>query len=88
MNNDILNKILIAWGDSDIEDSGLIKASDVEKRMKYQLVYKVDEFKKIKIFNISQPSLIYKKYKDKIYINGEHIELDQNGYTVNEYKPG
>lgn len=87
MNNNILNRILIEWNDSDIEDSGIIKASDVENRMKIpQLVYKIDKPKQIRIFE--EYSYINKKFKDKVYVNNEHIQLDNNGFTVNEYDPG
>ena len=85
--NNILNKILIEWDNSDIEDSGLIKVSDVENRMKTpQLVYKIDKPQKIKIFNPVSRS-IYRKFKNKVYINDEHIKL-RNGFTVNVYEPG
>ena len=80
-----LNKILIEWDNSDIEDSGLIKASDVKTQMNYQLVYKLDKPGKIKIFN--NGSYTYTEYKDKVYIKGEHIQL-KDGYTVNVYEPG
>ena len=88
MNNNILNRILIEWNDSDIKDSGIINASDVENSMKVpQLVYKIDEPKRqIRIFNNS--SYIYTKFKDKVYVNNEHVQLDKNGYTVNKYEPG
>jgi len=88
-----LNEILIEWDNNpDIEDSGIIKASDVENQMKYQLVYKIDESGFIKIFNstvdIYHDNIIYSEYKDKVYINSEHVQLDEDGYTVNEYEPG
>ena len=80
----LLNEALLQWNDSDIEDSGLIKASDVKKQMNYQFVYKINEPRKIKIF---EGNNIY-TYKDKVYVNGEHVKLDGKGYTVNEYEPG
>ena len=89
-----LNEALLQWNDSsDIEDTGLIKASDIENRMKTQLVYKIDELKRIRIFyaNIEDPDdtrYTYSEYKDKVYVNGEHVKLDGKGYTVNEYEPG
>ena len=82
----LLNEALLQWDDSDIEDSGLISASNVKKQMNYQLVYKIDKPRQIKIFD--RDSYTYKEYKDKVYINGEHVELDKWGYTVNEYEPG
>lgn len=85
MNNDILNKILIAWDNSDIEDSGLIKASDVKNRMMHQLVYKLNESGFIKIFN--EHSYFYLIYKDKVYLEGEHVQL-KDGCTINVYEPG
>jgi len=81
-----LNEILIEWDNGDdIKDSGLIKASDVKYRMNYHLTYKLDKLGKIKIFN--NFSYTYTKYKDKVYINNEHVQL-KDGYTVNEYEPG
>ena len=86
MNANILNKILIEWDNSDIEDSGLIKASAVANEMKYYLIYKLDKTGKIKIFD--GYSYIYSEFKDKVYIHGEHVQLDKDGFTVNEYEPG
>ena len=87
----ILNEALVSWDDSsDIEDTGLIKTSDVENRIKNpQLVYKLNKSEKIKIFDGN--SYIYRKFKDNVYINGVHVQLDKDrwkGYTVNEYEPG
>ena len=81
-----LNESLLQWNDSDTEDTGFIKTSDVKNRMQYQLVYKIDELTDIKIFDCD--SYTYTEYKDKVYIEGEHVELDENGWTINEYEPG
>ncbi len=86
MNNNILNRILIEWNDSDIEDSGLIKASDIKNGMKYQLVYTLDKPGQIKIFD--KHWFNYYKFRDKVYINDKYIELNDDCFTVNEYKPG
>ena len=82
----LLNESLLQWNDSDTEDTGFIKTSDVKNRMQYQLVYKIDELTDIKIFDCD--SYTYTEYKDKVYIEGEHVELDENGWTINEYEPG
>ena len=49
-------------------------------------IYKLDERGQIKIFDKDWPQL--KKYKDKVYINGEHIELDGRDHTNEEFEPG
>lgn len=36
MNDNILNRILIEWNDSDIEDTGIVKVSDTTRNMKYR----------------------------------------------------
>ena len=83
-----LNEILINWSDSDIEDSGIINVSDVRNQMKpEQLIYKVNMPSQIKIFNsgwISRNA----EYQYKVYINREYVELDSEGWTINEYEPG
>lgn len=89
MNKNVLNKIIIEWNNSDIKDSGLLKASDINSRMKHQLIYTLNEQCQIKIFNSIVMGLYRDKFKDsKVYINGEYIQLNENGYTVNEYEPG
>ena len=79
----LLNEALLQWNDSDIEDSGLIKSSDVKKQMNYQLVYKLNEPRKIRILGGGN----YTEYKDKVYIEGEHVQL-KDGCTIKKYKPG
>lgn len=82
-----LNEILINWNNSDFNDPGFLKASDVKKRMKPQLIYKLDtQPGQIKIFDIDFEYFDY--FMDKVYINDEHIELTERGFTVNEYEPG
>ena len=49
-------------------------------------VYKINERKPIQIFDCSWPQ--FNEYKDKVYINGEHVELDKYGYTCKEYNKG
>ena len=77
MNKKILNRILIEWNDSGIEDNGIIKASDVKDRFKYQLVYKLYNQTYLTIFYPKWP--LFNEYKDKVYINGEHIKLNSYG---------
>ena len=50
-------------------------------------IYKIYDVSPIRIFNGSDWSL-FNKYRNKVYINGEHVELDNGGYTKMVYKPG
>ena len=49
-------------------------------------IYNLDKKGTIKIFDGDWFQL--KDYKDKVYINGEHIILSDDGWTRDEYKPG
>ena len=84
-----LNEVLLNWNSEDLQDNSIIKSSDIKKQIKTQFIYKInDEPSKIHIFNDSRfPWVEYKKYKDKVYINGKHVGL-KDGYTVNEFDPG
>ena len=86
--NNILNKILIEWDNSDIEDSGIINVSDVANRIKPQLIYKIDEPQSIRIFSERFSKILKNKFKDKVYIEDKHVQLDRYGCTVNVYEPG
>ena len=49
-------------------------------------VYKTDETKSIKIFSNRWPQ--FNEYRDKVYINGKNVKLDNEGSTHEEYRPG
>ena len=83
-----LNKILLDWNNSGgIQDNNIIKSSDIKEEIDNCFIYKIDNTigTDIRIIG-SYP--IWKKYKDKIYLDGEHIELDNSGWTVNLYVSG
>lgn len=91
----ILNEVLIEWGNSDIEDNGIIKTSDVQYNLKNSFVYKVENKKGIKnaIRILSNRWEDFFKYrhdpeKYKIIVDGEPVKLDGDGYTVKGYDPG
>ena len=47
-------------------------------------VYKPNERGQIKIFEPYWPQ--FKDYKDKVYVNGENVELNRYGYTIKKFK--
>ena len=49
-------------------------------------IYKLDKKVYLKIFDNNWPQ--FKDYKDKVYINGEHVELNHLGRTIQKYEPG
>ena len=49
-------------------------------------IYKVREKSTIRIFDDEFELL--KKFKNKVYINGKHIEITHDGLTVEKYEPG
>lgn len=58
-----------------------------EEPMNYFIYYQQNKTKNhIKVFNPIWPLFNY--YKDKVYINDEHDEVDNYGYTKKLYKPG
>ena len=58
-----------------------------EENMNYFICSQQNNTKNhIKIFNPIWPLFNY--YKDKVYINDEHDEVDNYGYTKNLYEPG
>ena len=82
-----LNEILIEWNNSGIEDNGIIKTSDVKHKFDVKFVYFVDSRNEdIRIFHQDWP--LYNEYKNKVYLNGERIELDDMGNTISNFKPG
>ena len=48
-------------------------------------VYKTDRQQRIKIFDKDWPQ--FKTYKDKVYINGKNVELDDDGRTITKLEP-
>ena len=92
-NYNILNEVLLSWGDSDenIQDNAIIKSNDIKKKIDQCFIYRVDDGpSRIKIFDDGTrdgwPEL--EKYRDKIYIDNKHIELNNEGWTINRFNPG
>jgi len=86
----ILNEALIEWGNSDIEDNGIIKTYDVSEQLKNYFVYEITDkwSKPLKIFSERWENYEYFYWYSKIFINGEPVKLDSTGKTVNVYEPG
>ena len=51
-----------------------------------KFIYKLTTDAQIKIFDPDWP--LFNDYKNKVYIDGEHVELDEYGNTVDEYIGG
>lgn len=49
-------------------------------------IYKINRKDRIAVIDNRWPQ--FKDYKDKIYVNGEHVELDNEGWTNYEYTEG
>ena len=49
-------------------------------------IYNISEKQSIKIFSNGWAQ--FNDYRNKVYINGEHIELDYKGFTHKKYIPG
>lgn len=49
-------------------------------------IYRNDEKGLIKIFD--EDWIQHNNYKDKVYINRKHVQIDNQGWTRNEYEPG
>ena len=60
--------------------------SSIEKRDIQCFVHRLKDREFIKIFEGEWPQ--YKDYKDKVYINGKKVELDENGFTNKLYNKG
>ena len=90
MNYRLLNEVLIEWNESSKEDSDntFLKSEDIKKSFDKCFIYKLklNEKCRIQIFNADWPE--FKKYRDKVWIKGKHIELDNKGWTVNKFEPG
>ena len=87
-----LNKVLLAWNpEEDLQDNTIIKSSDIKRQIEKCFIYRVeDEPSRIKIFDDGSDNgwAEFEKYKDKVYINGKHIELNYKGNTVDKFEPG
>ena len=83
-----LNKVLLNWNSKEeFQDNNIIKSSNIKKKIEQCFIYRVDDKpSKIKIFDIAWPE--YEKYRDKIYIDNKHIELDNEGWTIDIFDPG
>ena len=60
--------------------------SSIEKHDIQYFVYNIKIKNLIKIFNSNWTQ--FKFYKDKVYINGEHVKLNDYGRTTDLYNPG
>ena len=49
-------------------------------------IYKLENKEKIRIFCERWPQ--FNNYKDKVYINGEHVKIDNEGETIKKFNPG
>lgn len=49
-------------------------------------IYKIDHRKDLELFSDSWPELM--SFSDCIYVNGEHVEIDDSGDTKKLFKPG
>jgi len=92
MNHRLLNEVLIEWNESFKEDSDniFLKAEDIKKSLDQYFIYKLDEKDQIRIFN---PTGLwgwpeFEKYRDNVWINNKHVELDDEGWTVDWFEPG
>ena len=83
-----LNEVLIEWNESSKEDSEniFLQSKDIKEYLDKCFIYKLNEKDLIKIFDADWPEL--KKYKDKVWINGKHVKLDNHGWTVDIFEPG
>jgi len=89
----VLNEVLIEWNESSKQDSDnvFLKSEDIKKSLeKKYFIYRLDEKDQIKIFDDGTDNgwPEFEKYKDKVWINDKHVKLDNEGWTVNEFKPG
>ena len=84
----LLNEVLIEWNESSFEDSDnvFLKSEDIKKSLDKYFVYRLNKKEQIKIFGAYWPE--YEKYKDKAWINGKHVKLNDNGRTVDKFTPG
>ena len=86
-----LNEVLLNWNSEEIiHDNSIIKAPDIKKEISDCFIYKIeDKPSRIKIFDDGTrdgwPK--YRTYKDKVYINGKHVEL-KSGETIDKFEPG
>ena len=93
MNYRLLNEVLIEWNESSKDDSDnvFLKSEDIKESLDQYFIYRLDKKRKTKIFNnevsLQYPWLEFEKYRDKVWINGKHIKLDNQGFTVDEFEP-
>ena len=91
----ILNEVLIEWSDSSKEDSEntFLQSEDIKSGLDKCFIYRVEnENRPIHIFygdrDIVYPWEDFKKYRNKVWINGKQVELNDKGYTVDIFEPG
>ena len=89
MNYRLLNEVLIEWNESSKEgsDNVFLKSEDIKRSFDKCFIYRVDEKDQIKVIHgYRWPK--FEKYKDKVWINGKHVELNDAGYTIDIFEPG
>lgn len=62
------------------------KISNTIRYKKPFFVYKLDKADYIQVFNPNWAE--YHKFKNHVYLNGEHVKLDEDGCTIREYNRG
>ena len=85
-----LNEVLLNWNSEEIQDNSIIKSNDIKKEIDQYFIYRVDDkSSRIRIFNVDDSRVWseYEKYRDKVYINGKHVELI-DGKTIDKFNPG
>lgn len=88
-----LNEVLLDWNSKeDIQDNNIIKSSDIKKKIENEyFIYRVEDNRsKIHIFDDGSNSgwTEFNRYRDKVFINDEHVTLDDYGITNYRYDPG
>ena len=88
MNYRLLNEVLIEWNKSSSKDSDnvFLKSEDIKEFLGGCFIYKLNEKDQIRIFDTDWSE--FKKYKDKVWINGKHVELNDAGYIIDIFEPG
>ena len=84
-----LNEVLLNWGNSEENTQDIIKASDIKKKIERKFIYHIPErFHEdtLRIFDDDWP--LFDEYKNRVYLNGQRLELKDNGHTASVYPSG
>lgn len=60
--------------------------SSIDTKQYFVFTYKINRKSRIKIFHYGWNN--FQKFRNNVYINNEHIELDSYGWTKVNYEPG